>query len=91
VIPSRTIKSRVIGRLATAMVLASGCMTLAVGCGVATTQQDTIPAEFVEKLDKEHPELFVKKVDRNKTEVLGGRDKRRVIQQEWMKARQGTP
>ena len=77
--------------MATSMLLASGCMTLAVGCGVATTQQDPIPAEFGKKLEKEHPELFVKKVKGNKTEVLGGRDKIRVIQREWMKARQGTP
>src|SRR5262245_45818098 len=91
VIPSRTIKSRVNRRLATSMRLASGCMTRAVCCGVAPSPPGPLPAEFGKKLEKEHPELFVKKVNRNKTEVLGGRDKIRVIQREWMKARQGTP
>ena len=44
------------------------------------------PAEFAEKLEKEHPELFVKKTGKNKTEALAGRDKRAVIREQWLKA-----
>ena len=51
-------------------------------------QQSNIPAEFGEKLEKEHPELFIKKVGKNKTEVLGGRDKRAIIRREWQKSQQ---
>jgi len=46
------------------------------------------PAEFAEKLEKEHPELFIKKTGKNKTEVLGGRDKRAIIREEWQKSKQ---
>jgi hypothetical protein len=66
-------------------------MSLPVGCGEPAPMQSNIPPEFAEKLEKEHPELFVKKVGKNKTEVLDGRDKIRVIQREWMKAQQRNP
>jgi hypothetical protein len=45
------------------------------------------PAEFAEKLEKEHPELFIKKTGK-KTEVLGGRDKRAIIREQWQKSQQ---
>jgi hypothetical protein len=65
-------------------------MTLPVGCGAPATQQDPIPAEFVQKLEKEHPELFIEKVGKNKTGVMGGREKRAVVRREWLKAQQGN-
>ena len=65
-------------------------MILPVGCGEPATQQSNISAEFAEKLEKEHPELFIKKTGKNKTEVLGGRDKREIIRREWLKAQQGN-
>ena len=37
-------------------------------------------------IEAEHPELFVKKTGKKKTEVLGGRDKRDIIRREWLKA-----
>jgi len=50
------------------------------------------PAEFGEKLRKEHPELFIKNVGKNKTEVLDGRDARAIIRKEWEKSKQtGNP
>jgi hypothetical protein len=66
------------------------CTILSVGCGEPATQQTNIPADFAEKLEKEHPELFIKNVGKNKTEVLGGRDKRDIIRREWLKAQQGN-
>jgi hypothetical protein len=65
-------------------------MILPVGCGDTGVQKSNMPsAEDIDKLAKEHPERFVKKSGKNKTEVLEGRDKRRVIRQELDKARQG--
>jgi len=64
---------------------------LPVGCGESGVQQSNIPAEFSEKLEKEHPELFVEKVGKNKTGVMGGREKRAVLRREWLKAQQGNP
>jgi hypothetical protein len=48
------------------------------------------PREFGEKLAKEHPELFIKKIgkNKNKTEVLDGRDKRAIIRREWENSQQ---
>jgi hypothetical protein len=63
-------------------------MILPVGCGEPAAQQSNFPAEFAAKLEKEHPELFIKKTGK-KTEVLGGRDKREIIRREWLKAKQG--
>jgi hypothetical protein len=64
-------------------------MTLAIGCGESGVQESSMPSkEFADKLEKEHPELFIKKVGK-KTEVLGGRDKRAIIRQEWDKAQKG--
>jgi len=66
-------------------------MILPVGCGEPTAQQSNIPKDFGEKLEKERPDLFIKKSGKKKTEVLEGRDKRAVIRQELEKAReQGT-
>jgi hypothetical protein len=65
------------------------CLILPIGCGGEPgAQQTNIPADFAEKLEKEHPELFVKKTGK-KTEVLGGRDKRDIIRREWLKAQEG--
>jgi hypothetical protein len=67
-------------------------MTLPVGCGESGVQKSNMPlAEDIDKLAKEHPERFIKKTGKNKTEVLEGRDKRTVIRQEQDNARQGTP
>jgi len=65
-------------------------MILPVGCGEPATQETNLPAEFAQKLEKEHPELFIKKTGRNKNEVLGGRDKREIIRREWLRAQQGN-
>jgi len=63
-------------------------MILPVGCADPATQESNMPpAEFAEKLEKEHPELFIKKTG-NKTEVLGGRDKRAVIREEYLKSKE---
>jgi len=59
---------------------------LLAGCGESDTNQSNISPDFAAKLDAEHPELFVKKTGKKKTEVLGGRDKRDIIRREWLKA-----
>jgi hypothetical protein len=64
------------------------CMIFAAGCAENTVQQSSMPTDFGEKLEKEHPELFTKKGKNGKTEVLGGRDKRAIIRQEWQKTHQ---
>ena len=87
---ARTSRSRAIRRLATWMALAFCCMILPAGCGEPGAQQSTIPPDFAEKLEKEHPELFIKKTGK-KTEVLGGRDKKDIIRREWLKVEQGKP
>ena len=71
-----------------AFLFVSGCLILPVGCGDSATQQSSIPTDFAEKLEKERPELFIKKSGKNKTEVLGGRDKRAIIREEWQKSQQ---
>jgi hypothetical protein len=49
------------------------------------------PEEFAKKLETEKPNLFVEKVGKNKTAVLGGRDRRAVIRREQQREReQGT-
>ena len=66
-------------------------MILPVGCGGSAEQKSSMPpAEFAEKLEKEHPELFIKKTGK-KTEILAGRDKKDIIRREWLKAQQGNP
>jgi hypothetical protein len=66
-------------------------MTLPFGCGSSAVQESGMPpAEFAEKLEKEHPELFVKKTGKNKTEAVAGRDKRAIIREQWLKAQQGS-
>ena len=70
------------------MLLVFGGTIVPVGCSEPSAQESTIPADFAEKLEKEHPELFVKKVGK-KTEVLGGRDKRDIVRREWLKSQQG--
>jgi len=88
VISSCATRSRVIRQLAGSIVLVFCCLILPVGCGDTARQESNMPpAEFGEKLEKEHPELFIKKTG-NKTEVLGGRDKREIIRQEWQKSQQ---
>jgi hypothetical protein len=62
-------------------------MILSVGCGDSDSQESSMPKEFAEKLEKEHPELFIKKVGK-KTEVLSGRDKRMIIRREWQKTQE---
>ena len=57
----RTSRSRAIRRWADSTILVFSCMILPVGCGEPAAQQSTIPADFAEKLEKEHPELFIKK------------------------------
>ena len=66
-------------------------MMLNAGCDDGLTGgQSSMPSkEFVEKLVKEHPELFVRKVGKGKkTEKIEGRDKREIIREEWYKAQQ---
>jgi major membrane immunogen (membrane-anchored lipoprotein) len=64
------------------------CMCLPIGCGSSEVEQSTMPsAEFAAKLEKEHPELFSKKVGQ-KIEKLDGRDKRAIIREEWQKSQQ---
>jgi hypothetical protein len=64
-------------------------MILPVGCGEPATQESSMPPkEFGEKLEKEHPELFIKKIGKDKTEVLDGRDKRAIIRREYQKSQQ---
>ena len=79
--------SQAIRKLAALIVLVLCCVTLPVGCGDPGTQQSSVPKEFGDKLEKEKPELFIKKTGK-KTEVLGGRDRRAVIRREQEKARQ---
>lgn len=63
-------------------------MILPVGCGKPDVQESSMPpAEFAEKLEKEHPELFIKKTGK-KTEVLGGRDRRAIIREAYLKSKQ---
>ena len=90
-ISSRTTKSRAMRQLATLIVLVFCCMSLPVGCGEPATHESNIPPEFVEKLEKEHPELFVVKTGKNQTGVLGGRERRAVLRREWLRAQQGNP
>jgi hypothetical protein len=81
--------SRAIRQLAALILLVFSSITLPVGCGEPAVQESSMPPrEFGEKLAKEHPELFIKKIGKNKTEVLDGRDKRAIIRQEWEKSQQ---
>ncbi len=75
--------SRRVTHLTYTMIFAS---VLTAGCGEAGTNQTNIPADFAATLEKEHPELFIKKTGKGKTEVLGGRDKRDIIRREWLKS-----
>jgi hypothetical protein len=87
VISSHDTTSRAIRWCAGLMVFVFGCVVLPVGCGGdPISTQSEIPADFAQQLEKEHPELFVKKVGKNKTEVLGGRDKKELIRREWQKS-----
>jgi hypothetical protein len=65
-------------------------MVLAAGCGEPAVQQSTMPdAEFAAKLEKEHPELFIRTTGKKKrTEKIEGRDKRAIIREAWRKAQQ---
>ncbi len=74
-------------RWAALILLVLGCSIFPIGCGEPAVQESSMPPkEFVDKLEAEHPELFVKKIGKNKTEVLGGRDKRKIIREEWQKS-----
>jgi hypothetical protein len=89
VISSCVIRSLAIRQLAALIVLVFSCMILPVGCGNSETAQNSnIPKDFGEKLEKENPELFVKKTGKKKTEILGGRDKRNVIRGAMEKERE---
>jgi hypothetical protein len=82
-------RSQIVRRFAGTVTLSLGAMFLLTGCGEPAVQQSTMPpAEFSAKLEKEHPELFVRKLGKKKTEQLSGRDKRAIIRQEWLKAQQ---
>jgi hypothetical protein len=84
-------RSQAIRRLASLMLLVFCCTVLPAGCGESAVQESNMPpAEFGEKLEKEHPELFVEKTARNKTGTLGGRDKRAIIRREWLAKQQGN-
>ena len=83
--------SRAIRQLAALILLVFSSITLPVGCGEPAVQESSMPPrEFGEKLAKEHPELFIKKIgkNKNKTEVLDGRDKRAIIRREWENSQQ---
>jgi hypothetical protein len=89
VISSHARISRSIRQLAALILLVFSSITLPVGCGEPAVQQSSMPPpEFGEKLAKEHPELFIKKIGKNKTEVLDGRDKRAIVRREWEKSQQ---
>jgi hypothetical protein len=91
VISSRATRSQAIRQLATSIGMVFCCMILPVGCGDTGVQKSNMPsAEDVDKLAKEHPERFIRKSGKNKTEVLEGRDRRTVIRQEQDNVRQGT-
>jgi len=48
------------------------------------------PAEWVQKLMKDRPELFQRKVGK-RVETLEGRDRRAIIREQWEKAQaEGT-
>jgi hypothetical protein len=64
-------------------------MIVPAGCGESEVNKTNIPTDFAAKLEKEHPELFVKTTRRGKTEVVSGRDKRDIIRREWLKANGG--
>jgi hypothetical protein len=56
------------------------------GCGEPAVQQGSgPPAEFQQKLVKEHPELFKKKVGKKYQEIDSIRERRQIIRQEWLK------
>jgi hypothetical protein len=78
--------ARMMRRGMTSLILILCSAILPAGCGESDVNTTNIPADFAAKLEKEHPELFVKQTRRGKTEVLGGRDKRDVIRREWLKA-----
>ena len=85
-----TIVSRFRGlrRFAVLHGVAACALVLPAGCGEPAAQQSTMPSqEWIEKLVKEHPELFVKKVGR-KLEKIEGRDRRGIIRDQWAKAQQ---
>ncbi len=84
----RAMRPRAIRPLATLVGLAVCSAIFPVGCGESASQQSSIPADFAAKLETEHPELFEKKTGKNKTEKLGGRDKRAIIREEWQKSQQ---
>ena len=75
-----------IRRAAASLVLIICSTILPLGCGEPETNQTNIPADFAAKLEKDHPEFFVKKIGRNKTEVVSGRDKKDIIRREWLKS-----
>jgi hypothetical protein len=83
----------VIRRRLFVLVPALGTLLLFSGCGEPAVQQTSMPPpEFAAKLEKEHPELFVRKIGKKKTERITGRDRRPIIREEWLKAQQqGTP
>jgi hypothetical protein len=89
VISPRATRSQAIQHLAVLILLVCCGTTLPVGCGEPAVQESSMPPkEYGEKLAKEHPELFIKKIGKNKTEVLDGRDKRIIIRREWEKSKQ---
>jgi hypothetical protein len=79
-------RSRTIRRAASSLLLGLCASIFPVGCGESETGRTNIPADFAAKLEQEHPELFVKKSGKNKTEVVAGRDKKDIIRREWLKA-----
>jgi hypothetical protein len=89
VISSHATRFQPVRQLAAWILSVFCCITLPVGCGEPAVRESSMPPkEFGEKLAKEHPELFIKKVGKNKTEVLDGRDKRAIIRREWEKSHQ---
>jgi hypothetical protein len=91
VISSCAANSPAIRRLGTLNSLVFCCMFLPIGCGEPSSQKSTLPpAEFADKLEKEQPGIFVEKIGKSKTAVLGGRDKRAVIRREQEKSREGS-
>jgi hypothetical protein len=70
-----------------------GTLFLSSGCGEPAVQQTSMPPpEWVQQFVKEHPDLFIKKIGKNKFEKIEGRDRRPIIREAWRKAQeQGTP
>jgi hypothetical protein len=92
-VSTNAFRFQAIRRRAVSIAFVFSGMILPVGCGESGIRESTLPPpEFVEKLEKEHPELFLEKVGKGKkTEQIGGRARRAIIREQYAKSlQQGT-